>query len=181
MTHQQTGGRIMAGSKRGTLVTTFRYPLRVEVRRPKFERSASLAYLDVARLARVPRAEFEVGHIEAGCCQKPGLAVVRRGMVTALRVRPCAQCKPVRLTPELQAVLKVARQRMGRRRDVPFRPMPVAQLMNRTAELIIEGTCSEFCLTVGGYGFCVVCCGFGSSRFCFIRIVVPVSEGGLLQ
>ena len=171
----------MARSNRGTLVTTFRYPLRVEVRRPKFKRAASLAYLDVVKLARAPRAEFEVGHIEAGCCQKPVLAVVSRGMVTALRIGPCAQCKPVRLTPELRAVLKVARQRMGRRRNVPFRPTSVAQLMSRTVDLIIEGTCSEFCWTVGGYGVCVVCCGFGSSRFCFIRIVVPVSEGGLLQ
>ena len=171
----------MARSNRGKLVTTFRYPFRVEVRRPKFERSASLAYIDAAKLARAARAEFEVGHIEAGCCRKAVLAVVRRGMVTVLRVEACAQCKPVRITPELQALLKVAQRRIGRRRDGPFRPMSVAQFMSRTAETIIVGTCSEFCLTIGGYGVCVVCCGSGSSRFCFIRIVVPESEGGLLQ
>ncbi len=172
----------MARSNRGKLVTTFRYPIRVEVRRPKFERSASLAYIDVAKLARAARAEFEVGHLEAGCCRKAVLAVVRRGMVTALRVEACAQCKPVRITPELQALLKVAQRRIGRRRNAPFRPMSVAQFMSRTTELtIVVGTCSESCFTIGGYGFCVVCCGFGSSRFCFIRIVVPRAQRGLLQ
>jgi len=40
----------MARSNRGKLVTTFRYPIRVDVRRPKFERSASLAYIDVAKV-----------------------------------------------------------------------------------------------------------------------------------
>jgi hypothetical protein len=171
----------MARSNRRKRVTTFRYPIRVEIRQPKFERSASLAYIDIAKLARAARAEFEVGHFEAGCCRKAVLAVVRRGMVTALRVEACAQCKPIRVTPELQAMLKVAQRRISRRRDGPFRPVSVAQFMHGAAELIIEGTCSEVCLTVGGYGFCVVCCGSGRSRFCFIRIVVPTSEGGLLQ
>ena len=171
----------MVRSNRGQLVTTVRYPIRVEVRRPKFERSASLAYIDVAKLARAARAEFEVGHIEAGCCRKAVLAVVRRGMGMALRVDPCAQCKSVRLTPELQAMLRVAQRRTGRRRDGPFRPMSVAQFMSRTVELIVEGTCSEFCLIFAGYGVCFVCCGSGSSRFCFIRIVVPEAEGGFLR
>jgi hypothetical protein len=171
----------MARSNRGKLLTTFRYPIRVEVRRPKFERSVSLAHIDVAKLSRAARAEFEVGHLEAGCCRKAVLAVVRRGMVTALRVEACAQCKPVRITPELQALLKVAQRRIGRRRDGPFRPMSVVQFMSKAIESIIVGTCSEFCLTIGGYGFCVVCCGVGSSRFCFIRIVVPKAQGGLLQ
>ncbi len=171
----------MARSNRGKLVTTFRYPIRVEVRRPKFERSASLAYIDVAKLGRAARAEFEVGHFEAGCCRKAVLAVVRRGVVTALRVEACEECKPVRLTPELQTMLNVAGRRIGRRRDAPFRPMPVAQFMTGVAYTIIEGTCSEVCFTIGGYGACVVCCGFDSSRWCFIRIVVPTSEGGLLR
>ena len=171
----------MARSNQGKLVATFRYPIRVEVRRPRFERSVSLAYIDVAKLARVARAEFEVGHFEAGCCRKAVLAVVRRGTVTALRVEACAQCTPVRMTPELQAMLKTAQRAMGRHRNRPFRPMSVAQFMSGVAETIVEGTCSEFCLTIGGYGVCFVCCGFGSTRFCFIRIVVPRAQGGLLQ
>lgn len=171
----------MALSSRGRLAATFRHPIRVEVRRPKFARSASLAYIDVAKLARVARAEFEVGHFETGCCRKAVLAVVRKGTVTALRVEACAQCQPVRLTTELQAMLKAAQRQMGRRRDRPFRPMPVAQFMSRVAATIVEGTCSEVCWTIGGYGVCFTCCGQGSSRVCSIRIVVPRAQEGLLQ
>lgn len=160
----------MAPSNRGTLLTTFRYPALVEVRRPKFQRSASLAYLDVAKSARAARAEFEVGHFEAGCCRKTVLAVVRRGMVTALRVEGCAQCKPVRLTPELRAVLKIARRRIGRRRDGPFRPMPVAQFIG-VAESIIVGQCHEICfITIWGYELCVFCCDSPGRPWCSIVI-----------
>jgi len=127
----------MAASNRGKLVTAFRHPVRVEVRRPKFERSASLAYIDVAKLARAARAEFEVGHFEVGRCRRTVVAVVRRGVVTALRVEACAQCQPVRLTPERQALLKLARRRIGQRRAERFRPMPVAQFMRGAAQAAI--------------------------------------------
>lgn len=159
-------------------MTAFRYPIRVEVRRPKFERAASLAYIDVAKLARAARAEFELGHLEAGCCRKAVLGVVRRGMVTALRVEACAQCKPVRLTPELQAMLKVAQRRIGRRGDKPWRPMSVVQFMSGTAEIVV--TCREICITVWGYRLCLFCCRFAGRWDCFIYIR-PGLEGGLLQ
>jgi hypothetical protein len=154
----------MARSNRGKLVATFRYPIRVEVRRPKFARSASLAYIDVAKVARTARAEFEVGHFEAGCCRKAVLAVVRRGMVTALRMPACAQCKPVRLTPELQAMINAVRRRIGPLRGRPFRPMTVAQFMSGVAGLIINATCSLTCITVWGHVLCLFCCDFPSGR-----------------
>ena len=46
----------MARSNQGKLVTTFRYPIRVDVRQPKFEWSASLAYIDVAKWSVVALA-----------------------------------------------------------------------------------------------------------------------------
>jgi hypothetical protein len=164
----------MARSNRGELVTTFQYPIRVEVRRPKFERSASLAYIDIARLARAARAEFELGHLEAGGCRKAVLGIVRRGMVTALRVEACAQCKPVRLTPELQAVLKVAQRRIGRRRAGPFRPMSVARFMSRGAELVAD--CYWICI----HRLCLYCCKIGMRWDCWIYIS-PGLEAGLLH
>ena len=171
----------MARSNPGKLLTTFRYLIRVEVRRPKFERSASLAYIDIAKLAHAARAEFEVGHVEAGCCQKTVLAVVRRGMVTALRAEGCAQCKPARLTPELRAMLKAARRRIGRRRDGPFRPMSVAQFIGGAAELIIMGECHEYCIiTILGYDLCVFCCDFGGFSSCSI-VIQPTLLGRLFQ
>ncbi len=167
----------MAQSDRGKLVTTFRYPIRVEVRRPKFERSASLAYLDVAKLTRAARAEFEVGHFEAGCCRKMVRAVVRKGMVTALRVEPCAQCKSIRLTPELQSMLKVAQRRIGRRGDRPWRPMSVVQFMS-VAYVWID--CHEICVTIWGHRVCLFCCKFGGRWGCTIYSV-PEAGGGLFS
>jgi hypothetical protein len=171
----------MARSNRGKLVASFRYPIRVEVRRPKFERSASLAYIDIAKLSRAARAEFEVGHFETGCCRKTVLAVVRRGVLTALRVEACEECKPVRLTPERHALLRLARRRVGGRRDVRFRPMPVAQFKSGVAETIVEGGCHEICfITIWGYDVCWFCCDFGGRSFCSI-IIHPTLDGGLLQ
>lgn len=162
----------MARSTHVKTAAAFRYPARVEVRRPRFYRSASLAYIDAARLARAARAEFEVGRFETECCRTLVVAVVRRGMVTGLRVAACAECKPVRPTPELQALLKAARRRIGVP-DRPFRPMPLAQFMNGVAETIVQGPCQETCITIGGYGVCFYCCGIGRERWCSIRIVVP--------
>lgn len=165
------GGRIMARSNRGKLLGTLRYPVQIEVRRPKFIRAASLAYLDVAKLARAARAEFEVGHFEGGCCRNAVLAVVRRGMVTALRLEACADCKPVRLTPEIQAMLNAARRRVGRGRQRPFRPMAVAQFMGGVAETIIEGGCTESCITIWGHAICLTCCDlYPGGRVCSITI-----------
>lgn len=161
----------MARSDPGTLVTTFRYPIRVEVRRPKFERSASLAYIDIAKVARAARAEFEVGHFEACRCRTAVLAVVRRGIVTGLRMEACAGCKPVRLTPELQAVLKAAHRRIGRRRDGTFRPMSVARFVRRTAELVAD--CHWICI----YRLCVYCCKIGPRWDCWIYISPGLEAG----
>lgn len=151
----------MARSNRGELVTTLRYPVRVEVRRPRFERSTSLAYVDAARVTRAARAEFEVGHFETHGCRQPVLAVVRRGMVTGLRVEGCTPHTPSRLTPELQRMLNAAQRRTGRRRGKPFRPVPVAEFLGKSAiaQTVIEEGCQEICIiTIFGYDICVICC-----------------------
>lgn len=151
----------MARSNRGQLVTTLRYPVRVEVRRPKFERSASLAYVDPAKLTRATRAELEVGHFETDGCRQAVLAVVRKGMVTGLRVEGCTGHKPIRLTPELQRMLSSAQRRIRRRRNRPFRPMPLAEFLGKrsVAELVIEEGCQEFCIiTIFGHDICLICC-----------------------
>ena len=150
----------MAGSNRGELVTTLRYSVRVEVRRPKFERLASLAYVDAAKLTRAARAEFEVGHFTTDGCRQAVLAVVRRGMVTGLRVEACAGRKSIRLTPDLRKML-IRAQRRIRRRAKPLRPLTVAEFLgkSRVAEMIIEEGCREFCIiTIFGYDICVICC-----------------------
>jgi hypothetical protein len=165
----------MTGSKRGKLVAAFRYPVRVEIRRPEFERSASLAYIDVAKLGRAARAEFEVGHFEAGHCRKTVLAVVRKGMVTGLRMGTCARCEPVRLTPERQALLRLVRRRIGGRRAKRFRPVPLAQFMRGANDLRSIGECHEFCfITIWGYDLCIFCCDLHGRDSCSI-VIQPAS------
>ena len=170
----------MARPTRVKAAAAFRYPVRVEVRRPKFERSAALAYIDLAKLARAARAEFEVGHFETRCCRRTVLAVVRRGVVTALRVPACAECKAVRLTTERQALLRLARRRIGAR-ERRFRPMPVAQFIRRAAELPRLGECHEVCfITIFGYDICWFCCDVGGRPDCSI-VIQPSLVGGLIQ
>lgn len=163
----------MAQPNRGKLVAAFQLPIRVEVRQPKFVRSASLAYIDAAKLARAAHAEFEVGHFDAGCCRRPVVAVVRRRMVTALRVEACAECKPVRLTAEAQAVLNAARRRMGRR-EKPFRPMPVAQFLSGVSGIIVWPNCYWICITTS---LCLFCCDYGG-RFPDCSIIRYPEPGG---
>ena len=169
----------MARSNRGELVTTLRYPVRVEVRKPKFERSASLAYVDAAKLTRAARAEFEVGHFKTDGCRQAVLAVVRRGMVTGLRVEGCAGRKPVRPTPELQRLLSGAQRRIRRRGDKPFRPVSVVQFLGRSrvAETIIEEGCQEFCIiTIFGHDICIICCKAAGGPWYCGPIVHPALE-----
>ena len=159
-------------------MTSFRYPSRVEVRKPAFRRSPILRYLDMLKLTRATRAEVEVGHFETGCCRTTVLAVVRKGIVKALRLEGCAECKPVRFTPELQKMLTIAQRRFGGR-GRPFRPMPVAQLMSTALGEIIDGGCEEFCfITILGYEVCVLCCTWAGQRWCG-PIIKPTSAGGL--
>jgi hypothetical protein len=161
----------MAHVTRGRPLATFRYPARVEVRRPTFAPAASLKYLDAGRLARVARADIEIGYLETGCCRLTVLAAVKKGMVAGIRVRPCPDCRPERLTPKLQSMLEAARTRV-RGRPRPFHPTPVAEFMTGVAYTIVETLCDEVCYTIGGYGICFICCR-GDGRWCFIRIVTP--------
>jgi hypothetical protein len=169
----------MAQSNRRTRVARFRYPSLVEVRRVAFKRSPFLSYLDIAKLTRATSVELEVGHFETGCCRTAVLAVVRRGIVKALRLERCTESKPVRLTPELQKMLKTAQRRIGGR-DRPFRPMPVSQLISRALGEIIDEGCDEFCfITILGYEICVLCCKWGGQRWCG-PIIKRTSAGGLI-
>ena len=49
----------MAQSRRTKQDVVFQHPVPVRVKRVKIERAASLAYLDVAKLSRAVRAEFD--------------------------------------------------------------------------------------------------------------------------
>ena len=137
-------------------LTAFRHAVRVEVRRPEFDLLASVKQLDVAKLARAARAEFEVGYFEAGCCRRLVRAFVRKGKVTGLVAEPCESERPAKASPELARLLNVARRRAARRGEPPVRlPIPVADFVSNARSLTIRSiTCVEICF----FGFCFYCC-----------------------
>ena len=49
----------------------------MKLQRLKVQRAPGLAFLDIEKLDRAPKAEFELGQVKAGRCQSTVLAVVR--------------------------------------------------------------------------------------------------------
>ena len=137
-------------------LATFAHPVRVEVRRPAFELLASVPYLDVGRLTRAARAEFEVGQFGDGDCRALVRAVVRRGMVTELVAEPCPSHEPERASPELVRLLNTAARRAatGAARP-PKLPVPVADFVSAAQGITVS---TIICIQVCVLGFCFVCC-----------------------
>jgi len=64
-----------------------RQPVSVTVQRLKIQRADSIKYLDVAKLSRAVKAEFELGHIKIKGRSSTVRAVVRKGMVVGNTLR----------------------------------------------------------------------------------------------
>jgi hypothetical protein len=121
----------MAKPKANRKIVPFKYEMTVEVRRLRLERSALLAYLDVEKLSRATKAEFEVGHVVAGRKRFSVRATVRKGIVTGLRSEGCcANCKTAKMSPQLRELLATARRRLDPTGGRPFRPIPVRQIFD---------------------------------------------------
>lgn len=135
---------------------SFRYAATVDVTRPDFTLLSSVKHLDVGRLAKVARAQLEIGYFESDCCRKTVRATVRKGMVTALRVDPCEDDPTRRIPPELEVLVQKALKRIGPGGKPPFRaPMPVAAFLSNAHFITVDTiTCVRICIL----GFCFVCC-----------------------
>jgi hypothetical protein len=161
----------MAKAHQSGRTITFEHSLKVTVRRPSLERASSLKYLDAGRLARAVKAEFEFGHLTAGCCRRSVYALVRKGMVVGFRMEGCTECKSVRLSTEIRSLIRAAQRRLGDPPDREWRPVPVVEFLQNTATIVIEGTCYLFCI----WGICIFCCSFGRGwgRHCSIIVLEP--------
>jgi hypothetical protein len=158
-------------AKRPPPLTTFRHTVRVEVRRAEFEPLASVAHLDVVKLARATRAEVELGYFKTGCCRPFVRAIIQKGMVTDLVVEPCPDEKRVPPSPELVRLVNIARQRVTPRGSKPFGgPVPVADFMADAAAITIKTiVCVEVCI----FASCFVCCTTpGGDVFCGARVII---------
>jgi hypothetical protein len=141
---------------------TFKHPTKIEIYRPEFEPFASVAHLDVAKLAQAAHAEIELGTLKTSCCSPTVRAVIRKGMVTELRVDRSPEDKTEPITPEFSRLLDVARRRVRQRRRKPGRlPMPVAKFMSVAQEISTETlNCFSICL----FGYCFICCRVESTK-----------------
>jgi hypothetical protein len=139
----------------------FKHPVRIEVYRPEFDLFTSVAHLNITKLARAARAEIELGTLKTSCCSPIVCALIRKGMVTELRVNPCPEGKSEPLTPECIRLLNLARRRARQRRSGPGPlPMPVAKFMSVAQEISTETlNCFSVCL----FGHCLICCHIQST------------------
>ena len=149
----------MAKKKSGASVK-FQYQIPIEARLPEFQPLASVASLDLARLAKGTH-KIEVGFFKGGCCSKLVRANVKNGTVTGIEVEPCKDTK--KPPPELKALLAEATRRLLPDRPPKFRPTPLPAFVARLRDLItINGNCIQICW----WGHCLTCCwsddgGFG--------------------
>jgi hypothetical protein len=154
-------------------ILTFRHPVRIEIYRPQFQLFGSVLQLNVDKLARAAHTEIELGTLETSCCSRIVRAVIRKGMVTELRVDRSGDNKSEPITPELSGLLDQARRRVRQRRRGPGRlPMPVAKFMSVAQEVSTE---TLNCFSICFFGHCFICCRVESTKqwFCStIGIVV---------
>jgi hypothetical protein len=143
-------------------VLTFRHPARIEIYRPEFQLFGSVRQLNVDKLARAAHTEIELGTLKTSCCSPIVCAVIRKGMVTELRVDPCGESKSEAITLEFSRLLDLARRRVRQRRRGPGRlPMPVARFMSVAQEISTETlNCFSICL----FGHCFICCRVESTK-----------------
>src|SRR5262245_49330507 len=109
----------------------FQHPVSVSVKRLKIEPATSLKYLDVDKLSRASKTEFEVGSVTVGNRRSAVRAVVRKGMVVALKTELCADCTPARVTPDVRDLLKAVQSRIGDRDSVGRPPIPVVEFLQQ--------------------------------------------------
>jgi hypothetical protein len=125
----------------------------VTVQEAPFRTFDTLRRLDVRRLEKAAKARFEVGWFETGCGQRIVHAVVEKGRVARLEIEPCPD--PVRLTPEMRALVQAARKALWPKRTAAFRRVGVRDFISNANGLTIE---VYGCFTICIFGWCLSCC-----------------------
>jgi hypothetical protein len=151
-------------------------PVTVQVREPEFRLLNSVRFLDVSALAKVARADVELGTVESACCRHTVYATIRKGMVIGLRTQPCTKENQTVVTPELKKLVTAALKRVrAKRRSAPKIPIPVVKFFrSETIGLLIK---TIVCVRICCFGWCFDCCrqvGPGDHPvFCGKVVVTP--------
>jgi hypothetical protein len=153
----------------------FKHPVTVEAIVPTFVPLASLATQDVQKLSK-GRHKIEIGFIEGGYCPKMVHAVIRNGMVTSLEVDPCEhsiRVLPKEMSKEISEVFAEARRRVE---QVPWEPVPVAELIDSMARESSYPTRIGWgagCIYICVWHYCLFCCVRGNQVICWIETRKP--------
>ena len=160
-------------------VAHFEFPMRVQVRRGRFEPLEAIGLLDRAKLKRGTH-KVVVGHIKGGCCPAKAIATVRGGKVVDVGVEACKDRK--KLGPMAQAITREAQRRGLFRKRARWTPVPVDEFFTSTrqmAKIVVsgwetdDGGCAQVCWGDGPILDCVWCCRSGDELSCgFVQVVV---------
>src|SRR5580658_82849 len=132
----------MNKASRTGLLATLEYPVKVEVRTPKFRLYSSLKYLDVLRL-RKGNHKIEVGIVKGGCCGLRAFAMVKAGMVVGIKFDPCRENKKP-LSKNYQTLVRAAYKKVPRPRT--WAPISVEDFFRKPISHLsvhIGGGCVE--------------------------------------
>jgi hypothetical protein len=128
-------------------LATLEYPVKVEIRAAEFEPYSALPYLDVSKLSKGSH-KIEVGFVKGGCCGLKAFAMVKAGMVVAVKIEPCPESKKP-LSKNLRALVDAAFKKSGAR-PPKWVPVSVEDFFGKPAvsERLsgsIGGGCIEIC------------------------------------
>jgi hypothetical protein len=160
-------------------VAQFDFPMRVQVRRGRFEPLDTIGLLDRDKLKRGTH-KICVGHVRGGCCPAKAVATVRGGQVVDVSVEACKDRK--KLTPIAQAILREAQRRGHLRKRSKWTPVPVDRFFTSSqvmAKIVVsgweteDGGCAQVCWGDGPILDCVWCCRSKDELDCgLVQVVV---------
>jgi hypothetical protein len=145
----------MARSATARRTLIIRHPVKVTVEPLKIERAKSLAYLDVAKLGKAAKAQFDLGEVKVDGCRSAVRAIVRKGMVVGIAIDGCVGCGTDDVADDVLALLKSVQRKLGTGKG-PDRPVPVEVFLRQVVPE--RSRCHMFCFL----GRCYICCGFPS-------------------
>ena len=137
-------------------LATFTYPTKVTVHATEVKLLDSVRHLDLAALEKAARSEIEIGEVKTDCCQHLVRAVIRKGMVTELRIATPAKAESTPVTGDLGRLLKTVRLKLQKQRKPGSGlPIPVRQFFGGAVAQVVQTiTCWRICL----FGWCASCC-----------------------
>jgi hypothetical protein len=133
----------------------------IEVRPVKIKKAPSLAYLDVLKLSRAGKAQFEYGTFTVGKATRTVNALVKKGKVVGLEIADCDDCRNDELPPALKKVFERVVRQVNPKPGSPA-PVPVAVFLQEEPPIEVSH-CTLFCI----FGYCFICCSCCSlTLFC---------------